>query len=521
MTIPLLSPAPLLAIVLAAAGVAGVTGHLPTNPQLTPVASTTTCARWASSGGSDAAAGTQAQPYRTLHKLVASLAAGQTGCLPAGQEYDASGGAGIFRASNGTATAPVTITSGGTGRARVKGWVLAETTAHDVVLTGLDFLGTPTRADGTAVAPKSTHVNLLGDRLTLRGNDITNPFGICVNAGRIDAFQRTDPGEPADDVVVEGNRVHGCGMSPTLAWSDTDSGAHGIYLVNTRRARVVENLVHDNRYRGFQQWPTGSGTLIANNVFVRNATQVNVGSALTEGWPWWSTGTTVRDNVLVDKTGYRPEKNQASVAFNFPQGSPTYGNTVTGNCISTGAPAIAGYAYTASDNASATAQFVDSARGDFRLTAASPCQGKGPRSIQPAAVTAARAVAVSSASCTAGQVVSRAPSQATSPGAEWAWWRADLLRWDGVAWVAADTTRPWAYGQATPAGLTALPTSDGRTAPWIAYDGGRAAQTVTFHGLSTGTYYLVVESFAWSTDGQVTTTVQAMSGSTSAAWCRA
>ena len=72
MTIPLLSPAPLLAIVLAAAGVAGVTGHLPTSPQLTPVASTTTCAGWASSGGSDAAAGTQAQPYRTLHKLVAS-----------------------------------------------------------------------------------------------------------------------------------------------------------------------------------------------------------------------------------------------------------------------------------------------------------------------------------------------------------------------------------------------------------------------------------------------------------------
>ena len=126
---------------------------------------------------------------------------------------------------------------------------------------------------------------------------------------------------------------------------------------------------------------------------------------------WWSTGTTVRDNVLVDKTGYRPEKNQASVAVNVPQGSPTCGNTVTGNCISTGAPAIAG--------------------------------------------------------------------------------------------------------------LSALPTSDGRTAPWIAYDGGRAAQTVTFNGLSTGTYHLVVESFAWSTDGQVTTTVQAMPGSTSAAWCRA
>jgi parallel beta-helix repeat protein len=507
--IPFLSPAPLVALGLAVAAVAGATGQLTSSPDLALVASTGSCSRWAATAGSDGNAGTQAAPYRSLQKLVASLAPGQTGCLPAGQVYDATEGNGIFRTSNGTQAAPVTLTSGGNGRAQVRGWVLADTNTHDVVVTDLQFLGSTTDAAGNPVFPKSTHINLLGDRITLRDNDITNPYGICVNAGKIDAFQEADPGEPSDDIVVEGNRVHGCGMSPKLVFSDADSGAHGIYLVNTRRARVVENVVYDNRYRGFQQWPTGSGTLVANNVFVRNATQVNVGSALTEGEPWWSTGTTVRDNVMAAKTGYRPEKNQASIAFNYPQGSPTYGNTVTGNCISTEAQALAGYAYTATDNTSATATFVDAAHDDFRLTATSACRGKGPRSIQP---TAQRTVSTSTAACSAGQVVSKAPTAATSPATDWLWFRADLYRWDGASWVAADRSRSWLYAQAGAGGLTG---------GWTRYDTRAAASSVVFGGLTPGAYYAVVQTVAWNADGAMASTVQPMTGSSSTTWCRA
>src|SRR4051794_8120918 len=54
-----------------------------------------TCTKWAATGGSDADAGTQAAPYRSLDKLVNSLTAGQTGCLPANQTYYAEAGNGI------------------------------------------------------------------------------------------------------------------------------------------------------------------------------------------------------------------------------------------------------------------------------------------------------------------------------------------------------------------------------------------------------------------------------------------
>ena len=47
-------------------------------------AATADCAKYASTSGSDSAAGTAASPYRTAQKLADSLGAGQTGCLSGG-----------------------------------------------------------------------------------------------------------------------------------------------------------------------------------------------------------------------------------------------------------------------------------------------------------------------------------------------------------------------------------------------------------------------------------------------------
>ncbi len=478
------------------------------------------CAKWAATNGDDGNPGTAASPYRSLAALVANLQAGQTGCLPSGQAYQAIQGNGIFTSSHGTTDKPVTITSGGEGRAQVVGWVEARANVHDVVLTDLDFLGSPTNADGSVQYPKSTHINLLGDRITLKGNDITNPYGICVNAGAISAYQSVDPGEPSEDVVITDNRVHGCGMSPKLTWTDGDSGAHGIYLVNTRRAVVTQNLVYDNRYRGFQQWPTGSGTVVANNLFARNATQVNVGSALTDGYPWYSSDTTVRDNVMVAKTDYRTDKNQASVAFNFPAGSPSYGNTVMGNCISADRQQLAGFGYTASGTVSATATFIDAAHDDFRMTSDSPCQGKGPASIQPTAVTPAptatapapapvRKVTTSTASCAARTVTSRAPSAATStPSADFLWFRAELYVWNG-AWTRVKIS-DWHYSRVDGSAMT----------PWTRYTDRVRTSSVTFTGLTAGAAYRIVQDVEWDLDGVVARTNQTMTGSTSTVYCR-
>jgi hypothetical protein len=46
------------------------------------------CAKIASKTGSDSSPGTVDQPYKTVGKLVASLASGQTGCLRAGTSVE-------------------------------------------------------------------------------------------------------------------------------------------------------------------------------------------------------------------------------------------------------------------------------------------------------------------------------------------------------------------------------------------------------------------------------------------------
>jgi hypothetical protein len=474
-------------------------------------ATASSCAKWAASTGDDANPGTQAAPYRSLDALVANLAPGQTGCLPAGEVYDATEGNGIFRSSQGTPDAPVTITSGGAGRASVRGWVEAETDVHDVVITNLNFLGSPLDANGEPIAPKSTHINLLGDRITLSDNDITDPYGICVNAGQISAYQSKDPGEPSDDIVITGNRVHGCGMSPKLNWTDADSGAHGIYLVNTRNAVVTQNLVYDNRYRGFQQWPTGSGTLVANNLFVRNATQINIGSALTDGYPWYSSDTTIRDNILVEKTDYRTDKNQASIAFNFPQGSPTYGNTAVHNCISADRQQFAGFGYSQSDTISATATFVDAANDDFTLTADSPCQGLGPASIQPGAGPGpgpvVRSVTPGVATCAAKSLRSHAPVAASNPADDTLWFRARLFRRSGSAWHHVATS-DWLFARV----------SGTSVGPWTRLADRARTAAVRFH-LATGHRYRVTQDLEWDADGTVVSSVQKVTNSPSPRSC--
>ncbi len=355
-------------------------------PRFARPAAAFTCNKWAATGGSDANDGTAERPWRSLGKLASQLPAGQTGCLKSGEVFDATGGTGIVKSTMGQAGAGVTIRSGPGGRASVRGWIHVQAAAHDLVLTDLNFIGGPTNTDGYPSAPKAVHLNIDGDRISLVGNDITDPYGICIEAGEINAYSQQYVGERADDVVIEGNRVHGCGMSPTLTFGATDSGVHGIYLVNTLRARVADNLLYDNRWRGLQTWPKAEGTLIANNLFDTNATHVNVGSALPDGYPWYSSNTTVRDNIMTNRvTDYRPEKNPAQVYGNFPNGSPSYGNQAFGNCLSgAGAPQFGGNGIAIGANITAEPQYVNRPAKDFRLVTGSPCTGKGPRSIQPA-----------------------------------------------------------------------------------------------------------------------------------------
>ena len=346
-----------------------------------PASADTTCAKWAATTGSDAAAGTATAPYRSLGKLVASLQAGQTGCLPAGQTYYAVAGNGVVGGGTGTSAAPVTITSGPGGRASVMGQLWLRPESHDVALRGLDFRGGYT-STGPLYA-KQTHLILHGDRISVLDNDISDPRGICIGAGKGHA---TDPvvNDVAEDLRVQRNRIHDCGMDPTITWSTTDSGAHGVYLENTVRAHISDNLVYRNRWRGLQLWPRNDGAVVERNVFDENGTHVNIGSSLGAeyGGGFVAQNTTVRGNVFTGRvTGFAPTQNPSQLYGFFPAGSPAYGNVVTGNCFAPNDAAATGYGFTLGTNTIAQALFVDRAARDYRLTSSSPCQGLGPASI--------------------------------------------------------------------------------------------------------------------------------------------
>jgi|tagenome__1003787_1003787.scaffolds.fasta_scaffold20980857_3 Ca2+-binding RTX toxin-like protein len=348
-------------------------------------AAAATCAKWAATSGSDLNAGTQAAPYRSLGKLVGSLQPGQAGCLPAGQTYFATAGNGVVGPTSGTAAAPVTITSGPGGRATVQGQLWLKPESHDITLSGMDFRGGFTET-GAPAYTKSTHLIIHGDRITIADNDISDPRGICIGAGKADATDAA-VNDVAEDLQITGNRIHGCGMDPTIVWADTDSGAHGIYLENTLRAQVTDNLIYGNRYRGLQLWPRNDGAVIARNVFDENATHVNIGSSL--GPPYNGTfeaqNTTVRDNIFTGRvTTFKTSQNPSQLYGYFPDGSPTFGNQVLGNCFAPGDPGATGSGYALGTNTTAQALFTDRAARDYRLLATSPCLGKGPTSVQPA-----------------------------------------------------------------------------------------------------------------------------------------
>ena len=303
----------------------------------------TSCNLVAAPGGSDSAAGTVTSPLRSANGMVRKLAPGQTGCFRSGL-FD-------FDDRIRVSTPGISLRSYPGERATIKGrlWIDADgVRVEDLNLDGRNSTAGPTSPTITAAD------------VVFRNNDVTNHhFGICFGLGSptYGAAVRT---------LIEGNRIHDCGVLPST------NHHHGIYITHGVDVTIRDNWIYDNADRGIQLYPDAQGTTITGNVIDGNGEGVII-SGLDDETP---NNNVIEGNIISNS---RIRRNVESGGT----GPVGRGNIVRSNCVfassgnefydRNGGIETPSVNFDAAGNRIANPQFVDASAGDYRLQADSPC----------------------------------------------------------------------------------------------------------------------------------------------------
>jgi parallel beta-helix repeat protein len=288
----------------------------------------------------------------SVQAFVDKLGPGDVGCVAPGAHTG-----NVSIRYGGLPGAPVTLTSAVPWAATVRGRVSVSEAANYVTVSNLVV-------DGSASSENT--VQVYGDFVTLRGNDISNR-----RSSQSCLFLGHPTYGVAHNTLVDRNRLHDCG-------ADGDR-YHGIYAKSTRNARITNNLIYDNEAFGVQLYPDAQGTVFEHNIVDGNgfATGVCCGG---------------RDGLLFGGDSDE-HSNGNRVAYNIFSGNARYGvtdswsgsagtgNVAEFNCFwGNGRDSLGGGSgYTRGANTVADPLYVDRLGKDFRLTAGSPCAAMGPR----------------------------------------------------------------------------------------------------------------------------------------------
>lgn len=319
-----------------------------------PEPATATCDKVAATNGSDSAAGTVSQPYRSVQKLVDSVSAAQTACLRAGTHHgdrpygDAHEEITITRAG-------ITLTSFPGERPTLVGRLRIDIGADGVRVIGLNLDGTNTHRNASPTVNAKDAV--------FSRNDVTNNnTGICFGIGN-------DYGA-ATGTILRGNRIHNCGQYPRT------NHEHGIYVSDATDTRIHDNLIYDNADRGVQLYPDADRTVVRGNIIDGNGEGVVISGA----------GDASSDRNLVMNNIISNSEDSYNVYSSYTGAVPS-GNVVRENCVWPTNPdpsynenggILKTPAFTATKNVVVDPDYFDRGNADFRTGLSTNCLRMAP-----------------------------------------------------------------------------------------------------------------------------------------------
>jgi Right handed beta helix region len=322
----------------------------------------TVCNEYASANGSDRGNGRKDHPYRTVRKLVSTLAPGRTGCLMPGIFVED-----VTIRRGGRQGHRLTLRSAPDRRATIRGRFYIADSANYVTVENLKLDG----RNGDDL-PSPT-VN--GDHSIWRNLDVTNHRagaddsggggGICFHLGS------TSYGI-ATGTVIENDRIHDCGIS--------DNHNQAIYANTARDTIIRDNYFYDNGDRAVQLYPDADHTLVEHNVIDGNGEGVIFSG--DDGYA--SSKNTVRWNIISNS------RVRWNVESYYPSGNPIgSNNVVSNNCLwpgnrdgfynRSGGIQSPRTGFTALRNRIVDPGYVNREAKDFRLKRTSRCSKMHPR----------------------------------------------------------------------------------------------------------------------------------------------
>jgi hypothetical protein len=314
--------------------------------------------------GSDADAGSESAPFRTIQRAAAAAAPGTTVHVAPGTYLE-----NVVTNAHGTPTARIRYESETKWGAKIIGSgteAMWTNRGNHTDIAGFDISGSGRLG-----------INNFGSHTVVSGNhvhDLTASGG-CTGSGGA-GINNANYSSSDDDIV--GNLVHDIGVPGKC------NGIHGIYSSNLR-GHIYNNIVYRVSAFGIHLWHAATNVVISNNtVFANGATSMGGGIVIGSGD---SPGGVVLDHtIVINNIVYNNPSASIEEYCYTGQACTGANNIIANNLVFGNGSGISLRNGAASGTIAADPQFVNfqaNGSGNYRLRSSSPAVDRGALTFAP------------------------------------------------------------------------------------------------------------------------------------------